>query len=711
MSLHQLAKHVQAAGRDEDTQLIHMTPNEIKGLQALAMSHGGSLTINPHTGLPEAGFLKNILPTVVGAGAMMIPGMQPIGAAMIGGGLGLAMSGGNIRQGILAGLGAWGGASLASGLMGAGAAAGAEAGGLSAVEGMAAGAEGLAGPGIQGSQAISNMANLTPEQAAALKGSLGQVASEADLVRSAGMANAAQGPINPWDQITKGFQVTKFDPSYLKQNMLPIGAAALPLLFGDQSTQPGLAPLASNAQIRPYTYSQTQNPNWGQPGQPYFTQSYTAGTPYAAKEGGVINMADGGIAALANEDMYPQSQQKHTAFATPSQMPVSAEVVGSYEPMTDTYTGSPIKFADGGDVQQQLQAARYVAPPVAVVPLAPATNKYDIAQRTPSQSVQTYLTGMADSANQEYNVAPRPLNMLPGGGQNASASDLNKIIGEYYRQNLGRTADQPGLDYWTSQVQNKGMKLGDVVSNIKASPEYQALHPTAAATTQQTIPVTQANFDANAYLAANPDVARGWASSPWEHYQQYGKNEGRPATALANATSTTGPAQADIDAYLAANPTTTRTYNPVTQTYGAPNVTQAQIDAWRAAQAAAMMPTPTYNYIGGAAGGLPKDFKYAAGGPTYGLGSYSDGGRLLKGPGDGVSDDIPAQIGEHQPARLADGEFVVPARIVSELGNGSTDAGARKLYQMMDRVNNKRAKSAKKGKFAINSKADKELPV
>lgn len=95
----------------------------------------------------------------------------------------------------------------------------------------------------------------------------------------------------------------------------------------------------------------------------------------------------------------------------------------------------------------------------------------------------------------------------------------------------------------------------------------------------------------------------------------------------------------------------------------------------------------------------------------YNLGSYSDGGRLLKGPGDGVSDDIPAMIGKKQPARLADGEFVIPARIVSELGNGSTDAGAKRLYAMMDRVQAKRQKSAKKGKFAINTKAEKELPA
>jgi hypothetical protein len=86
------------------------------------------------------------------------------------------------------------------------------------------------------------------------------------------------------------------------------------------------------------------------------------------------------------------------------------------------------------------------------------------------------------------------------------------------------------------------------------------------------------------------------------------------------------------------------------------------------------------------------------------LGSYSDGGRLLKGPGDGMSDNIPAKIGSRQPARLADGEFVVPADVVSGIGNGSTDAGARKLYAMMDKVRKARTGSKKQGKEIKSSK-------
>jgi hypothetical protein len=88
--------------------------------------------------------------------------------------------------------------------------------------------------------------------------------------------------------------------------------------------------------------------------------------------------------------------------------------------------------------------------------------------------------------------------------------------------------------------------------------------------------------------------------------------------------------------------------------------------------------------------------------PSYGLGGalggYSDGGRMLKGPGDGMSDNIPATIGRKQPARLADGEFVVPADVVSHLGNGSSDAGAKQLYAMMDKIRAARTGTKKQGK-------------
>lgn len=97
-----------------------------------------------------------------------------------------------------------------------------------------------------------------------------------------------------------------------------------------------------------------------------------------------------------------------------------------------------------------------------------------------------------------------------------------------------------------------------------------------------------------------------------------------------------------------------------------------------------------------------------AGGGLGSLGGYSDGGRMLKGPGDGMSDSIPATINGRQPARLANEEFVIPADVVAHLGNGSSDAGAKQLYKMMDRV--RQARTGKK-KQAPAIKAPRYMPA
>jgi len=224
----------------------------------------------------------------------------------------------------------------------------------------------------------------------------------------------------------------------------------------------------------------------------------------------------------------------------------------------------------------------------------------------------------------------------------------------------------------------------------------------------------QSYFNEAEYLAANPDVAAELKTgksvtgepthfkSGYEHYLMYGKAGGRAftgdyegyltAAALANAAGAGGGPGNDGSAAAAAA------------------ASAADSAAASAASASGTAPGSDGSPGSGAKnGGM---IGYAMGGGLGSLGSYSDGGRLLKGPGDGVSDSIPATIGaKQQPARLADGEFVIPARIVSELGNGSTDAGAKKLYAMMDRVQRARGKTTGKNKVAANSRADKYLPA
>jgi len=154
-----------------------------------------------------------------------------------------------------------------------------------------------------------------------------------------------------------------------------------------------------------------------------------------------------------------------------------------------------------------------------------------------------------------------------------------------------------------------------------------------------------------------------------------------------------------------------RLINPVLN----PGLTRAQAEAkvgpaptWNPPTPSAPMQGPTTAYTGSGITALPQrqptqNLNLAQGfsdmskdilnsGPMYAKGGYLDG------PGDGMSDSIPATIADKQPARLADGEFVVPADVVSHLGNGSTKAGAQRLYAMMDKVRKARTGTTKQGK-------------
>jgi len=116
MSLELAAQHLASRGRKGDTMLVHMAPQEVSGLQALAKAHGGTLTINPDTGLPEANFLKRMLPMLIGAALTPLTGglINPMTAGLLIGGVETARTG-DLGKGLMAGLGAYGGAGLGAG--------------------------------------------------------------------------------------------------------------------------------------------------------------------------------------------------------------------------------------------------------------------------------------------------------------------------------------------------------------------------------------------------------------------------------------------------------------------------------------------------------------------------------------------------------------------------------------------------------------------
>lgn len=116
-----LAQDLASRGRNGDSMLVHMTPGEVQGLQALATTHGGSLSVNPDTGLVEANFLKRLLPAIAGAALTIGTGgaINPATAGIIVGGAETLRTG-NLGRGFMAGLGAYGGAGLGAGFSAAG---------------------------------------------------------------------------------------------------------------------------------------------------------------------------------------------------------------------------------------------------------------------------------------------------------------------------------------------------------------------------------------------------------------------------------------------------------------------------------------------------------------------------------------------------------------------------------------------------------------
>jgi len=122
-----MAQELQSMGRDEDSMLVHMSPEEVNSLQGLAMAAGGSLTINPQTGLPEAFSLKKLLPMIAGVGlnfllpgsGLAIKGLSTAAQAGLMTGAASTALTGSLQKGLMAGLQAFGGASLAGGIEGA----------------------------------------------------------------------------------------------------------------------------------------------------------------------------------------------------------------------------------------------------------------------------------------------------------------------------------------------------------------------------------------------------------------------------------------------------------------------------------------------------------------------------------------------------------------------------------------------------------------
>jgi len=632
MSLQIAAQHLASRGRGPDTQLVHMAPQEVAGLHALAKAHGGSLTTNPDTGLPEAGFLSSILPMVIG-GALAATGIgAPLAAAMVGGGYGLAT--GSLSKGLMAGMGAFGGAGLAGGLMGAGTGALSSAAGSTAANALTpvtavapeaiipAATEGAVGatqtlgatavnptgiPGFAGSNigltppaSTINAASVVPQATPTITQAPVLTQQAADIGNIYAQEQAAQNAVGTALKSNTGFSAGLSelgkDPSrFMTMQNAKYGLAALSPVIAD-----ALAPKAppKPKEYKPidydFSYNQVEDPQAGYTGaytgeRRYFNPTFTE-RPTTAAGGGLMDI--GPVEAMSNRNQ-------------------AAAMMAN----------GGIGFADGGDTTKAVQPVEQ--------------NPY-YTMNGQSGDAFKYLMGQMPAPSQA--PAPAPAVAAPVvAAQPAAKSDLTPFQQALSGIKKGSLSGDP----FASAASMVGGKLKGRGSDAG---EYSySFDPASGLFTQLAAPTPEYDVP----VVFNPYGGEG-----------YGNSGSAAASVGANGASGLGTG---------------------VEGFGA-------------------------SYAHGGIASL------AQGGQSH-LGDYSDGGRLLRGPGDGVSDSIPASIGDKRPARLADGEFVVPARIVSELGNGSTEAGARKLYAMMDRVQNARKKSIGKDRVAVNSRSEKMLPA
>ena len=695
MSIHQLAHHLQSAGRGDDKVLVHMTPKEVNGLQALAMAHGGSLTINPKTGLPEAGFLSAILPMVAGfflGPAGLGIASSALGAgAMVGAATGIAT--GSLTKGLMAGLGAYGGFGLADSLAAAGAGAGANAanaGAQTVAAGTDAASKALQAQGVGGSNTM-------------LGNALVNSGTTTGATTAANATNALTGPTGftgyQSSSLAQGpFANTAVNASSSPAIVNSLPAAPVPVSQGaalqNLQMNGGLAQTGTHAaSIVPEAASTTAKAatapgtNWEnvKAGFNDVTSSGTKAWDFVKKNpmpfvgaglGLLSDLSSSGSSSASGASKQPGTMRPYEYSVKQNQLAYAptdstAERVYFDEPRfipKPTFTakeGGIMGYAVGGPVEQM--------------------------------SAQNAI-----GANTGYPMANLQTPMY-----------ANPQIARPMATNVISPSGDAGVDMYSGETR---MAFGGTAKSKEPTKETKySFDPNTQQYTQSTTTTPAASNNMQ-------DAVRGFYSPVFDalpHFRTMGggKIPGLDANSINKFKQQIGAPQ----------PTTT------TETMGgiaAPYVPRNQeVIAQTPAPAINIPPQQNvnqqlglegfYNMMGDqlAMKGAQMQAQgqgFAVGGSTGGisdLGGYSDGGRLLRGPGDGVSDSIPASIGNRQPARLADGEFVVPARIVSEIGNGSTEAGARKLYAMMDRVQKARKKTVGKNQVAKNTKADKLLPA
>jgi hypothetical protein len=835
---HEMASGLASLGRRGDSTLVHMSPQEVGGLQKLAMAHGGTLTTNPQTGLPEASFLSNILPLVGGAllggfGGSTITDLLP--ELSVGVGLIDKAAGGSWTDALTKGLQFYGGASageslanmsntpqltqtqldqiasqaptaatttsatapstlnLETGAMGegvqtpnlpiynitpSGVVSGADIVNpdtgetVSSVTGSQSELQNVtSNPKLAGKEFLSGLGTSPLGQKLALAGIASGIGSA--LQPSSGTSGTPQNVPNEYYVPAAGYSSLwnqgTINPNFAKYGYLPPGQA----MWLGQGMNPG-----TYTTTYPYgpggAYYQAPTSAVTQPGS---AGKATTNTPLGMKEGGLASLKrfdGGGItspvvppppmppeqqAAISQQALEQQAAMQHPAMPTNSfSRAAQADPTAAATFLSELNTPmSQMPTPPSADAMNQY-LANMSGPGN---PVTGVTGQGGYTVNDPTANKPASNTGDSVAANTQGSITAAPSISTPtDAGNTAGTADSGTSYGgnvygatdptaggnNFLTPDNGVGSYDPSGSFGIKGSMS-GVLPSSLASGAQSVSDWASAHPWLATAASLIPGVGLGILGAKGlnYLANNPQTAS--TESPAAPNVEYpaptddpelaaAQQSANEAAALGESGGGSGGGYGTPDpSHVSLTPasqqqiagnildTMTSNYdispsdyassgsnvsimgnetsgdNPFGQSSNGRNIYDPNTGQWISTTAARGQPTLM------AGGGLAHG----------GLGSlpeatYAAGGKLLRGPGDGMSDSIPAVIHGSKPQRaaLADGEFVIPADVVSHLGNGSTEAGSRKLYEMMDKI--RHARTGRK-KQAPAVKADKYLPV
>ncbi len=772
-NMNPMAEQLQAQGRGDDSVLVHMTPGEVNSLRGLAQQFGGDLTMNPNTGLPEAGWLGKLLPTILGvAGAAMGIPTWAIGAGVGVGGTALT---GDLNKGLMAGLQAFGGASLA-GAAGIG-------GGAGAASGVAPEAAANLAPGAATSAATSGLT--IPADIAAMGAPVAAPTLASTTLQAAaptlGQTIASQAPktlLAPGvgAPATPGL-LSKFGAAAregMKAGTIPYKIAPMAAGLGSlsalsEATAPDLRKYEPEEDKWKYEgpYMPVQRrlrPRVEGEGEISFFEDANPYPGFLTRTGGMpTGYAGGGLtlsgvpvkdepAPSNTTDITKMTQREltSTGYTDPttgvrSQLPRDPFAYGIPPGSRTDLGGNSFVVTEKGDWEYAGPVptgytSTNPAPGTPTPPPGPLVQPPPPPDRTPPPVTPPPVTppgtppgtGVNTAGTYTYgDISPTMGGVTPGTGRGATVSEPTlspgatasgygaEVLKDKYTPQFTQKADfmtapvTPYTDGTDAMARLESLTKGFQTSPgaITASRTYTGGSPSQRIREAAKANATRGEIDyglrtptttTGAGAGAGAGAGTGTGANPYLDPNFTGNFFDQFWSSYYNPGGTgTGGANGNVNAANYVNPYAAMYTNPGANPYVNPYASEVF--------------TGEPNYGGGRGREVNDSIQMnAKGGSIHmddgafvvdartvselGNGSSSAGqellarlgGRPVKGPGDGVSDSIPANIGGVQEARVARDEVIIPAAAVRKLG------GAKKLYALMEKAHKAR-KKAKRG--------------